>query len=164
MLSFIFPTPGRVLVSGTEHFGADAVVRILVPEGWGDRDEAANGGGSGDGSDGASRPTIDCLHSVLRRFEDEDRATADQHHRGSGSLQPFSLLRRFVRFTTGKQAITQGMAITVKRSCGGLGRYPEASTCVSELRLPDYRSEVELYTKLRTAICARGDMADDHGG
>ena len=116
----------RVLVSGVEDFGAEAVQRILVPKGW---DQSA--------ADGSGSPsTIDCLHTVLRRFEAEDKGTANQHRGGS---RPFSLLRRFVQFATGKQAITQGMAITVRRHerRGSCAYLPEASTCVSELRLPD---------------------------
>ncbi len=147
LLEGFTPQQRRVLVSGMEDFGADAVVRILVFEGW--EDVKAEGG--------AGAPTtIDCLHQALHRFEAEDKRTAD---RQTGGSRPSSLLRRFVRFATGRNAITQNMTITLRRHGDKLA-FPEASTCVSELRMPDYRDAKLLYQRLRLAICSRGAMAD----
>ena len=142
------PQQRRVLVSGMEDFGADAVVRILVLDaGWEDA-----------GARAGTAPTVECLHKVLRRFEDEDKDTAVQQ---AGGSRPVSLLRRFVQFATGRSAITQNMTITLRRHGDDTSSFPEASTCVSELRMPDYRDAELLYERLKTAICSRGDMADD---
>ena len=77
-----------------------------------------------------------------------------------GGSRPSSLLRQFVRFATGRNAITQNMTITLRRHGDTRGGFPEASTCVSELRMPDYRDADLLYQRLRLAICSHGAMAD----
>ena len=151
LLEGFTPQQRRVLVSGVQDFGADAVAQILVFEGW----EAAGVTYAAGGAESPS--TVDCLHEALRRFEAEDKSTADRH---SGGSRPFSLLRRFVQFATGRSAITQSMTITLRRH-GDTGGFPEASTCVSELRMPDYQDAQLLYERLRIAVVSRGAMVDD---
>lgn len=161
---------GAFNVSGGEASGCSQSSTSILEHHQLQSPSADNNCSSSPGECKFNHPVVACLVSALNRFEAEDKATAAS----CTSLgTPPSLLRSFLQFVTGQTAITTSTCIQVaplelasNKSMDPVAAeaakvFPEAYTCVPELRLPALVDVDIMCSRLKEAIHSRNRAMGD---